>query len=360
MRQLQRGDVGEVAKDRPKEPLSEGLQKRNLPRRFYTKMSDEDLVASTQQLMKEEGITARTKLGRANGILYKELLARKKACPDIMERIGFERKICEMTDWASVGDDELVDYARELRREKKIITKTEFREKEGRLYPVLWNRGLLDRVFAESEPIVDSDAWDSALPAPEAIRKECKPCGFFANMRDVAFADYIQTFMKENGIRTKDGLKDAAEGMYKALLKREKRRPGIVARIGFVETRRDWDSLDDDKFVEQVQKLMKDKGISGKKELETVDRGLYDAVLRRERLSPETMDRIGFTEKRRERRDWKAMSDDEVEAYAYQEKNRKGLDGRKKLKIADTGLHQELAKRGLLDCMYPRTEPPGT
>jgi len=120
----------------------------------------------------------------------------------------------------------------------------------------------------------------------------------WSRMSDDELVSHVQKFMKEKNISGRRELWKAASGLYDALIKRERMKPGIMDRIGFERKTRDWASMSDDSFVVYVKAFMKELGITGKKELKNADAAIYQEVRSRERKSPGTMERIGFEKKR--------------------------------------------------------------
>lgn len=208
MRLRQKPAPTETAKPRP-EPLVNGIVRGRKPRGFYSKMSDDEIVAYAKKFMKERGICGRKELQRADEGLYWALLKREKERPRIMERVGFKRKKQAKRDWGIMGDRELVVHAR--------------------------------------------------------------------------------AFMEERGIRGRTELQKADGGLYHALLKRQRERPGIMDKIGFDERYRDWKAIGDSEIVAHARAFIMERRVSGRKELARVDKGLYVALLKRERKRPGIM-----------------------------------------------------------------------
>ena len=112
--------------------------------------------------------------------------------------------------------------------------------------------------------------------------------------------------------------------------------------------RRLWSRMSDEEVVEVARKFMEEKGITGRKELEKADQGLYQ-VLRKRGL----LDEVGFVEKYRT---WTEMEDEEVIEFARIFMREREISKRYGLEKADSGLYQVLRERGLLNRVFARME----
>ncbi|MFH1684881.1 MAG: hypothetical protein ABH983_01105, partial [Candidatus Micrarchaeota archaeon] len=126
---------------------------------------------------------------------------------------------------------------------------------------------------------------------------------------------------------------------------REKKQEPLAEGLQVIPTdsrgRRLWNKVDDKKIVEFAKRVMKEKAIIGRRELEKADCGLYHILLRRGLI-----DEVGFEQKQRS---WKDMSDGEVVEFAKIVVKGKEITERNELQKADSGLYRVLWKRGLLD-----------
>jgi len=109
--------------------------------------------------------------------------------------------------------------------------------------------------------------------------------------------------------------------------------------------------MSDENLVEYAEKVMKEEGISGRKELQKADYGLYQALRRRKLL-----DKVGFDEKRRPSGFFSNKSNEELADYAKEFMKKKRISGRGELKKADYGLYETLRKRNLLDRVFEDIE----
>jgi len=215
-------------------------------------------------------------------------------------------------DWASMGDGEMVAYARRFISEKGIDGRRRLCEMDNGLYLALRKRGLLDRIGLESK----RREW-SRMDADELL----------------AFA---RRYVSARGIESRSELKEADRGLALALWRR-----GLVDRLGLGEKNRGWSAMSDDELVAFAQSLLIRRGLDGRTELQQADRGLYRALGIRK-----LMDRIGVEARHR---DWASMGDEELVAFARSFISEKGIDGRLRLCEMDNGLYLALRKRGLLD-----------
>ncbi|MBU0527970.1 hypothetical protein KKE92_05795, partial [Candidatus Micrarchaeota archaeon] len=112
-----------------------------------------------------------------------------------------------------------------------------------------------------------------------------------------------------------------------------------------------WKGISGEKVVEFAKKIMGERGISSKMELKKADCGLYMVLRRRELLGE-----VEFEERRRKQRSWKKMSDDEIVEIARKVMEEKQITKRKELEMTDRGLYGVLWKRGLLDRAFAHVE----
>jgi len=105
-----------------------------------------------------------------------------------------------------------------------------------------------------------------------------------------------------------------------------------------------WRKLSSEKIVEFSRKVMRENGITSKEELKKVDSGLHHALRLRGLL-----DQAGFEEKRRKKRSWKGLSDEDVVELARKVMEENKITGSKELESADSRLYDILRKRSLLE-----------
>ncbi len=222
--------------------------------------------------------------------------------------------------WSKMSDREIVDYARRLMREKKITGKRELEKADSGLYKILRDRELVGVVEFE----VKQRSW--------------------RGMSDQEVVEIAIRMMARDEIKGKRELQKADNGLYKVLWKR-----GLLGKVGFVEKqakRRSWAGMSDDEVIGFAKRVIEEKGINGRGELERTDRGLHCVLGKRGLL-----DEVGFDEKqkrRRKRRYWDGMSDEKLIEHAIKIVEELRATSRKRMLELDSGLYKVLNKRGLL------------
>ncbi|MBU0533062.1 hypothetical protein KKB44_06235 [Candidatus Micrarchaeota archaeon] len=296
----------------PKDPkFSWILPLDSANRRSWSVMRDHELVKFARKFMEEEGINGRHELEKADKGVYGILWKRK-----LLGEIGFENN---QRDWNSMNDEEIVEYTEEFMREG-IREREELRKADEGLYAALFRRKLLDKVGFEEKR--EERGWTS--------------------MSDEEIVGYAKKFMEENGISRRGKLQKADGGLYRILRKRR-----LLDEIRFEERRRDWKAMSDEKLIGYAKGFIEKEEIGGTRELMNADKGLY-SVLRRRKL----LDKVGFETKKREMRNWKAMTDDEIIKYARKTMEEEGISGREELRKVDSGLCSVLRRRKLLDRVF--------
>lgn len=314
-RRVSRRSKASHAPARPREPLAEGIVplKKN-GHRAWASMSDGELVAFTQEYIKNHRISGRMELLKADKGLYHALRRRK-----LLDKIGLELKIQKARPWKDMSDEGLVTYAQKFMEERGISSKGELQKTDEGLYAILLRRDLLDNVGFEEERRL----W--------------------YRMSHEGLVALARGFIRENGITGKSELYRADKGLYDALRRRK-----LLERVDFEERYRDWTSMSDGELVSHAKMFMKKKGISGRSELQETDLGLYKALHKRKLL-----DKAGFKEKLRR---WRDMSGDELVAFAKEHVKKEGIRGRRDLYEKDSGLYSALHRRKLLDDAFADME----
>jgi len=218
--------------------------------------------------------------------------------------------------WSKMKEEQIVEYAMKVMKENGVNGRGELSKIDSGLYGVLRKRGLLDNVGFVEKKRRKQRSWK--------------------DMSDEEIVEYAMKVMKENGVNGRGELEKIDYGLYNVL-----RRRGLIGRIGLDEKQRSWSDISDGEIVEYARRVMEEEKITGRKELQDLDPGFYLVLRRRELL-----DEVGFEEKRRA---WKDMSDEEVVDYARQVMKENGISGRKELQKTDSGLYEILRKRGLLE-----------
>jgi len=216
--------------------------------------------------------------------------------------------------WSKITDEEIVEYAREILRENRITGKKDLDKKDPRLYQALYKRGLFDEIGLGNK------------------------CRSWTDMSDEEIVELAKRLVASKGMARKKELEREDNGLYQVLYKR-----GLFDAIRFEEKQRSWDDTDDEEIIRISRKLMEENGITGRKEFQEVDLGLYKVILKRG-----ISGKIGFERKRRERRPWKDVSDEELIEVAEKIMEKEGINSRVELKKADCGVYEALRKRNLL------------
>ncbi|MFH0885325.1 MAG: hypothetical protein V1861_06465 [Candidatus Micrarchaeota archaeon] len=241
--------------------------------------------------------------------------------------------------WKETSDDGILANIRLLMDARGISLKSDLRKADDGLYLEMTKRARIRPAIIKGAGFATKNRdWES-LADDELVAR-------------------VQAFMEERGISGKRELAVADRQLYWALFKREKARPGIMGKIGFEAMHRSWGLLGDAEFIARVQTIMKGLGITGRRELSRADPGTYDALLKRERVSPGIMGRIGFDKKRR---DWRSLSDNELATHVQAFMKERGLCRRAELEKADLGLYHALRKRerkspGIMERVFSDTE----
>ncbi len=163
----------------------------------------------------------------------------------------------------------------------------------------------------------------------------------WSRMSDEEVVGYARKVMNEKGISGRHELDKADRGLYKVLSKR-----GLLGKVGFGEKRRVWKGISDEDILELAEKLIRENDITGRTDLKMVDSGLYYILERRELL-----ERLGFEKKHKKYRSWAKMTDEEIVELARKVMEEMEISGRGELYKTDPGLYQVLWKRELLSRM---------
>ncbi|MFH1684720.1 MAG: hypothetical protein ABH983_00280 [Candidatus Micrarchaeota archaeon] len=220
--------------------------------------------------------------------------------------------------WRKMTDEQIVEYTRKWIEENRITGRKDLSKTDLGLYGALQKRGLLGEI---------------RLKDKRGKRR------FWASMSNEDIMEIARKVMEERGISERNELRNADSGLYYVLGKR-----GLVEDVGFENIQRSWENMSDEEVIELAKTVMENEGITGRKEMVKVDSGLYYILGKRGLL-----DKVGFEEKRRKKRSWNGVSDEEVIELAKTVMERNGISGREELKKTDLGLYDVLRKRRLLD-----------
>ncbi|MFH1685457.1 MAG: hypothetical protein ABH983_04070 [Candidatus Micrarchaeota archaeon] len=321
MKRLQKPPVGKT-REKKKEPLAEGLQTfptDYIGRILWGRINDEQIVKIAQKLMEEKGVNGREELIKVDSKLYGALRRRR-----LLGEIGFVEK---QRSWKDMNDEDIIEYAMKLMNAKGICEKSGLCAEDQGLYNILHRRGLIRKIEFDEKARV----W--------------------REMSDEEIIELAMKVMKEKNVTGKKELSRADRGVYEILSRR-----GLLAKINFTDKckwrdRRSWSKMSDTEIVEFARGVMEENEISGKRELAKADNGLY-TILYKSGL----LDEVEFEERRRKQRSWKKMSDDEIVEIARKVMEEKQITKRKELEMTDRGLYGVLWKRGLLDRAFAHVE----
>jgi len=157
--------------------------------------------------------------------------------------------------FSKMSDGELVAYARKFIGGKGIKSRWALGEANRRLYEALRRCHLLDGLGFQADE-----------------RKWCR-------YGDDELAQFSQSFIDRNGIKSRVGLENADPGQYDALWKRH-----LIGRLEFPGGLCSWISVSDNELVQSARKFMEETGIGSRKGLENADGRLYRALWKRHLL----------------------------------------------------------------------------
>ena len=115
------------------------------------------MVEFTERLMHDRGFHLRTDLQKADNGLY--LILTKRG---LLGKIGFLRT---KRYWVKMTDDEIVSVAERLLREGEIRTRSDLKGTDSGLHEALRIRGLLDGIFLQLESSQEKDQVRQVLNA---------------------------------------------------------------------------------------------------------------------------------------------------------------------------------------------------
>jgi hypothetical protein len=367
MRRLRKQEVKPEAREVRAEPLAEGpAVHRKDGQRDWKSMSDERLVAYAKRFMEENGIRGKGELKDADMGLYLTFLRREKESPGIMAKMGF---VAKYRDWQSLSDDELVSHAKALMLKAGIRGRGELQKAEPGVYHALSMRekacpGIMERVgfdvkkraWGTDEEVV---AFARGIVAERGIttRREMEEADFglyqllerrklvdairFVNKRRLWKDDgeriaSARSLINEKGIRNRSGLEKADSALYSSLRER-----GLLGQLGLEEApeRRNWSEYTEEDVIGAVKGLIDVMDLRHVSEIDRIDSSLAHALRKRGLLQF-----VKFKE-RRECRKW--GTDEEVLSYANRFILEKGILNREELKKADSRLHSVLGNRKL-------------
>ncbi len=164
MRHAQRQKPESAAKRTPPEPLIDQEPAEKRPFRLLSGMSGIELTGYAEWLIASLGISGRKKLYDVDRGMYQTLRNR-----ELLDDVGLPNSNEKHRRWATMGDEELLAYARNFIAEKGIRNRKGLQKADGGLYQVLLKRGLLNSAFSDAESSRHSDAVDGVLEALDSF-----------------------------------------------------------------------------------------------------------------------------------------------------------------------------------------------
>jgi len=281
--------------------------------RYWSYLSDDELVDVAIRLSKENGITGRKQLCKSFSALYDALRRR-----NLLHKIGFQEK---QMSWIHQSGGRLIALAKRAMRKMKITGRAELQNAERKLYRVLSKRHLLDRIrFGKKQT-----DWSSVT--------------------DEELIERGKRVAAERGAGSKRQLLQVDSKLHSVLYKR-----GLLDRLGLPEKRRDWSSESEEDILRFAKDVMKEKNLWSRSDLKHADSGLYRTLERRKLLC-----RIGFESKQR----WVSLSDDDIFRIAREYIARTGITKRTQLQAANPALLSAIYRRKLGPLIWALDRRPG-
>jgi hypothetical protein len=182
-----------------------------------------------------------------------------------------------------------------------------------------------------------------------AFERKHRKYRYWKEVTDIEIIKEARRILKEKGISTRSELEQVDKGLYGILNKRR-----LLNKIGLKVLRRqmrNWKKFDNEALVEYARKLIEKKGIKSIKNMEEEDRGLLNILRKRKLLGI-----LGFERKMRKRRNWKKFNKEELIEHAIAFMKERQIIGREELSKADNGLYKMLWRRNLLDIVFSSLE----
>lgn len=343
-----------VARVAPKEPLVERVieipTSKNGRYRLWSKVNDDTMVAYARKVMKENEITEPVWLWRVDAPLHRALkkrqltervdlgVAQQKVAQELLEAMveldgrSTEKKGKPRRTWEDKCDEEIIEYAKKVIKDKKIKSRSELANVDSGLYQILQSKKLLNRV---------------------EIAKKVR------NWRDKSDEEllvYTGEVMESNGITKKMELVDFDHGLANVLRNR-----GLWDKIDFEERARPgrpWKEMTDDELVEVGGRVVAEHGFKIRTELNKYDCGLYrildrrkllDKIFPENRNEKESLGKIQIPENAQGRKEWRKVDDETLVAYAKQVINENEISSKTQLRKFDARLYATLSARRLLN-----------
>lgn len=291
-------------KPKTREPLAEGIVPLSPSgKRKWSAMSDRWIIEFTKKFMSDNGITGRKGLKISDGSVYAVL--RKRG---LLDALDFVKKPKSRRYWSRMSDDELIAFAQrfvergeiacvgELKkadngllvvlRKRKLIGKVKFKKNER-----AWSRYSDDELVAFAQKFVDEEqiknkeglgradcGLRSALKTRKLVDKVEFSCGArsWKKYSDDELVVYAQKFVDEEKIGSSWGLSKVDAGLHGTLKNR-----GLLDKVKFKVPERSWRYYSDEELVAYARKFFDRNKIKRRKELLGTDRGLYSTLIKR-------------------------------------------------------------------------------
>lgn len=279
------------------------------PKGFFDRMGEDEILSRAERLIAGLGIKNRSGLYKADSSLYKALKGR-----GLLERLIKESR--KTRSWASMGDEDIISHAQEFMEAHGITSRSRLAKLDGGLCMVLMRRNLIGRLPLE--------------------RKDIRR---LSSMSDEQLISYAQELIAQNSTESRVGLQRLDGSLYQVLWKR-----GLLERTGLEASTRRWTSKSDDEVLSYAKRLMEERGIRKRVELNKADGGL-DQVLRERGL----MDRLGLESANSHHVRWSSLSDDELVRQATLLIGRDGIRTHKGFSDAHPRMRRAMRRRRLLD-----------
>lgn len=291
------------------------------PSSFFTNMGDDELIEYAKGIIKEKGITGRRELADVDGGLYNALRERK-----LLARAGLKLKRRKSRNWTAMGNEGIVAYVKKLMLDNGITGETELEQFDKGAYEALRKRGLLDQI--------------------DFVEKRERKGRRWHGKSDEEIITHAKEVIEKHGIKRIVDLDKLDQGLYTVLRTR-----GLVDLVGIKREKKNWRKTSDEEIIGMARDLIQEHGIVYLAELDKLDSSLV-GVLRRRKL----LDGFGLKLKGKKGRAWRKMTDDEIIEYAKGVIEEHRIETKSQLHSIDQGLWQVLRKRKLLDEIFVEIE----
>jgi hypothetical protein len=211
------------------------------------KLTDSQLLWRARKSMREKGIETRSQFSKIDHGLYKELKRR-----GLVSKL----KLQVIFKWASMSDEQLLQCARKLMKEKKIEYKKDLEEADGRLVQILRERKIYDRLPFKSDHIL----WK--------------------NMSDKEILDIAIETIKREKITEEREVYKRHRSLFGILQRRN-----LLQKLKLRRVRITWKNYSESQLVDYAKGYVCDNSIRGRTHLLNTNVSLYGALLRRRLLA---------------------------------------------------------------------------